>query len=154
MSRPKGPDLKPLGVRLLPAAIDALQFGQRYSTPTSAAAAVLNLWSDVISDSLGEIRGRLSFDEVQLILDVSNGLLLEPSMIGQHIEIQVRDAIRFEDAAKRWKLDGDKLVATLASLTRAQRIALELWAADAWEHSEDHAYWEAAIARLVPEDAA
>ncbi|MGB6065639.1 MAG: hypothetical protein WBG50_12590 [Desulfomonilaceae bacterium] len=92
------------------------------------AQAIPNLYSV----TLGEIKGLFTAGEVNLMLDVSNGLLLMPMILGQHLSHEVEDGIDLNGLAEKWDIDRDALLEKLARLSTTQIAVLETVLNDFW----------------------
>ena len=90
--------------------------------------AIPNLYSV----TLGEIKGLFTAGEVNLMLDVSNGLLLMPMILGQHLSHEVEDGIDLNGLAEKWDIDRDALLEKLARLSTTQIAVLETVLNDFW----------------------
>jgi len=104
--------------------------------------------------ALAEVRGRLTPGEARLILDALNGGMLlqaeHPELAGQHVRLEVADAISLNRADEKHGVDAEHLRATLAGFTSFQLVALELWAGAFWASDliNDEAYLAAHVALL------
>ena len=90
--------------------------------------AIPNLYSV----PLREIKGLISSEEVSPVLDVSNGLLPVPMLLGQQLRREVQDDIDRNGFAEGWGFARDALLETLARLSSSQVPVLETVLNDSW----------------------
>lgn len=130
-----------------------------FGTNNAAAVFAIEVLPMIYRRSLAEIRGRLTASEANLILDVLNGGMLlqteHPELAGQHVRLNVADAISLTRADEHHGVDGEHIRSALASMTSAQLIALELWAGEFWasESYNDPAFCSAHVALVAGEPA-
>ena len=66
----------------------------------------------------------LTAEEICLIIDMLNGHLTDPPETARLLWAQVEDEIRYENLAEKWKVDGDKLVEKLKSMSLLACLAI------------------------------
>lgn len=90
--------------------------------------------------------------EASAILDVMNGVWLEPELAGQHLRAEVQDGIALNGLDQKWEVDGRSLVSRLRELPLPLSAAVELWAAEFWNGAyNDPDFERAHLARMVKE---
>lgn len=77
----------------------------------------------LLERSLLELKGRFTVAELALILDVTNGTLWHPAIMGL-LWLQVHDGIELDGLDVKWDVDADTLRAKLMALTLPQAAAL------------------------------
>lgn len=116
-------------------------YAAHFPSLNAGATFVLDAFPTIFMATLAEIRGKFSLGELSMVLDVLNGhgTLLAfggSGLAGQYIVPNIEDSFRlypgqFED---KWGIDNpEDFVNRLNSLTRAQSLCLEIWAAGFWE---------------------
>lgn len=70
------------------------------------------------------LRGHFTGDEQALMCDVLNGTLFADTAAPGEVWQEIEDAVRHDDYAEKWKVDGAALVAKLRDLTYTQNLAL------------------------------
>lgn len=104
--------------------------------------------------ALEPVRGTLRPAEAKAILDALNGIYLaievgDAEWLGSHVALEVADGDQLAKLGEKWGIDGQALARRLAELPRAQRAAIELWAADLWRRYQDDVLWDREIAWLT-----
>lgn len=150
-------DLVSVGPKVRASTMEALR--RIFGTNNAAAVFAIEVLPMIYRRSLAEIRGRLTASEANLILDALNGSMLlqteHPELAGQHVRLNVADAISLTRADEHHGVDGEHIRSALASMTSAQLIALELWAGEFWssEMINDPAFCAAHVALVAGEPA-
>jgi hypothetical protein len=98
--------------------------------------------------TLGEIKGLFTAGELNLMLDVSKGLLLTPTILGQHLSHEVEDGIDLSGLAKKWDVNRDALLEKLGRLSTTQIAVLETVLNDFWYGTDETANAEALLEAL------
>jgi hypothetical protein len=82
------------------------------------------------------------------MLDVSKGLLLTPTILGQHLSHEVEDGIDLSGLAKKWDVNRDALLEKLGRLSTTQIAVLETVLNDFWYGTDETANAEALLEAL------
>lgn len=90
-----------------------------------------------------ELKGVFSISELSLILDAMNGLYLEPAFAGQHVLLNVEDAIALDGLDKKWKVSKNDLLTKIKSLTIYQAFVIEVWSIGFWDGNNGENYSKA-----------
>lgn len=77
----------------------------------------------LLADELAPVAARLTEGEASLIADALNGTLLEASTY-RFLWAEIDDAIRLDDLADKWHVDGPRLVETLRALSPGATLAV------------------------------
>lgn len=80
-----------------------------------------------------DFKGRLSREELYLIIDVMNGTMLSPQIAGQHIPLNVEDGIALDHLDQKWEVDGPALVEKLKAMSTPELFFLEIWVQGFWQ---------------------
>lgn len=107
-----------------------------FKTKTAGSEYLLDALPMLYARVLHSLAGRFNLAELQLVLDVSNGLILVPGMSGQHIIADVEDGITMDKLDRKWKVSGPELVSKIKALSWFERACLEIWARSFWEHGD------------------
>jgi hypothetical protein len=101
--------------------------------------------------TLHDLRGKFSWGELSLIVDVFNATALMPQIAGQHLDAQVADGIDLDHLDQKWEIDGTALNAKISALPIFTAACLEIWANGFWyrESPEDPLDFEGWIAQLL-----
>lgn len=132
-------------------ALDAVQVARGDDSLSDTLRALPEVWAErdaLLRAALEPVRGKLTKPEVELVLDVCNGLFLLPDLLGSHLLAEVCDGIELNGMAKKHGIDSDHLVGVLRALPRSARVALELWTAGLWRRCGDEALWATEVAWL------
>jgi len=121
---------------------------EHFSNLNAGAVYVLDAFPDLYARTLHDLKGKFSRGELMLILDVTNGLALNPGLAGQHLLVQVSDGIELDGLDKKWKVTKKNVTSNLQSLNTFQIACLEIWAGAFWE-KEDHGNIEEYVKRLA-----
>jgi len=104
-----------------------------FETKTEGAEFVLQAFPDLYARTLHELRGIFSRGELCALLDVFNGVWLTAEIGGQHLLLEIHDAIQLNGLDAKWKIDGPDFLERLKELPFAAKVALELWATGFWK---------------------
>lgn len=108
-------------------------YGELFDSLNQGATYALESFPAMYRATLArELKGRFTTGELSLIIDNTNGLMLMPELAGQHLVLNISDAIAIEHLDERWSIDGETLVGKLQSLSLFQIAVLELWARGFW----------------------
>lgn len=94
---------------------------------THGAEYVLNSFPVLYRRVLHEARARFGAPELEVLIDVCKGLVLYPSMAGNHLLAAVIDGVRLDKIDRRHKVDGEALIEKLRGLSQAEVYCLEIW---------------------------
>jgi hypothetical protein len=89
---------------------------------------------DLLTLGLARARRKITRPEASAILDVQNGVVIDPIAIwlSGGLAHQVSDGIALDGLDNKWGFDGPALVAKLESLTEIEVLGLLDWAARFW----------------------
>lgn len=119
-------------------------------TPTGGATVVLEAAPTLYRQALAEIRGQFTEAEAKLVLDALNGVHLVGGLLGQHLALEVHDAVALNALHRKWGVDAEKLDRAIGGLTSFQRAAVEMWGASFWVGDyQDEEFTRRHIALLV-----
>lgn len=82
--------------------------------------------------TLIEMKGKFTADELRLMLDVMNGTMLTAEWPGATLAGNVRDGIALDALDEKWKINGSELIDKINSLHTFQLHTIELWANGFW----------------------
>lgn len=126
--------IKSVSVRVDESALDTIsdilpeKLGKRY---------ILESWPYLYRRTLAALRGKFTSAELLLMIDVSNGLYLSAGMAGQHLGLQVADAIALDAADAKWSVSATELMLKLDSLSTWEASCIEIWCQLYWvRHNE------------------
>jgi len=89
---------------------------------------------DCISQAADIARRKFTAGEQSMLLDIFNGTLLTPGILGQHIIAQVEDSFRLYpgEYEGKWSVDKTEMTEKINALDRYDAALLELWAVGFW----------------------
>ena len=122
-----GPKLEPTIAEFYPKIFSNLHSGTTF---------VLEIFPTLYRRTLYDLKGLLTKGELSLLVDVFNGALLTPGLVGQHIIAQVEDGIDLDGLDKKWEIEKTALVEKLKSLPLFSLACLEIWANGFWYRKE------------------
>jgi len=126
--------LKPVGPKISQKSFDF--YGANFATVNAGTAYTLESFPALYRHTLlTELKGKFSRAELPLMLDVCNGLSLNPGLAGQHILADASDGIALDGLAQKWDVDGAAFIARLRALSIFQAHCLEVWCRAFWEQS-------------------
>lgn len=109
---------------------------ENFGNLNSGAVYTLDSWPGLYARTLHDLKGKFSRGELILILDVFNGLWLNPELAGQHIQPQVEDGIDLNGLDAKWQVDKETILNKLRDLRIFSLACLEIWARAAWKNGE------------------
>jgi len=101
----------------------SLNFGATY---------VLDAFRPLYRHTLDHIRKHFARGELMLMLDCMNGTALTAGFAGQHLQLNVYDAMKLDGLDKKWGVNRARLNNELESLTIFERACIEIWANGFW----------------------
>jgi hypothetical protein len=134
--------------------------GERGEAVAQALRSMPAIWSErqrLVTTALEMIRGKLTRDEVTLILSAMNGVYMPhetSEFIGQQVAANVHDFEREDDPLATMRpVSAKKLAKKIHGFPLVARVALELWCADLWRQCdpEEDDVWQQQIDWLVGE---
>jgi len=126
--------LKPVGPKITAKSFDF--YGSTFATVNAGTAYTLESFPALYRHTIvRELMGRFARAELLLMLDVCNGLSLNPGLAGQHIVADAEDGIALNGLAAKWDVDWRPFLATLRALSIFQLHCLEVWCRAFWEQS-------------------
>lgn len=106
---------------------------ETFKTVHSGATMILTAAPALYKKTLNELRGTFSREELMLIIDVSNGLILTPGILGEHLPLQVADGIKLDGLDRKREIEGADMQQKLNNLPVFSRAVLEIWAQEFWQ---------------------
>lgn len=104
-----------------------------FSSRTGGCQSILDMFPNLYTLTLDELRGVFGESELSLIIDLSNGVLPVPQVIGQALAGQIADGIALSQSDKKWDINGPELIKKINNLSIFQAAALEIWAVSFWQ---------------------
>ena len=88
----------------------------------------------VISRSCDTARRNFSRGEQSMLIDIFNGTILTPGILGRHLTAQVEDSFTLYPGVYegKWGVSRDEMMKKIDSLSPLDAIFLELWAVGFW----------------------
>lgn len=120
-----------LGPRISKNTSDWLE--KNFSSRNAGAEFLLDAFPTLYQRGLAELYGKFAGNELALLLDCFNGLSLTPSLLGQHLDVQVEDSISLNGLDTKWQIDRDSFLSRLNELSFFERACLEIWLRAFWE---------------------
>jgi hypothetical protein len=99
--------------------------------------------------TLTPVIGRLSETEVHLVLDAMSGHIWTREVAGGQVGPMVAAACAIDGIDAKHDVDAGRMKAELASWSRSQRTAFELWLCDLWRRSDEIEVWKQEVAWFV-----
>lgn len=92
------------------------------------------MFLSVITQAMDMARRKFTRGEQLMLIDIFNGTMLTPGILGQHLTAQVEDSFDLYPGQyeEKWKVDRKEMVEKIASLDPATSVFLELWAVGYW----------------------
>jgi hypothetical protein len=85
-------------------------------------------------ETLLEIKQTFTSKEASLMIDALNGFIYTPEASSRDVLIaEIMDAIKYQKLDEKWKVDKDKLLSKLASLSSFQAFVILQTIAEFWE---------------------
>ena len=103
--------------------VDCRVSGGFYSTPSAVMRGSLERYFEALRRARRMLRDQFSGEEQALVADVSNGTLYADAASPGELWQEIEDAVRHEDLAEKWRVDGPALVAKLRGLTYLESAA-------------------------------
>ena len=111
-------------------------FRENFANVNAGTTYVLDAFPGLYGRAMADMRGVFSRAELMLMLDVSNGLWLNPGLAGQHMTIQVADGMEIDRLDEKWKVGEKEILKKLQGLSTFHLACLEVWAGAFWEQEE------------------
>ena len=88
----------------------------------------------IITQACEEARRKFTQGEQSMLIDIYNGTMLTPGLLGQTLSAQVEDSFRlypgiYED---KWGVEQKEMLEKIRALPRLSAAFLELWAVGFW----------------------
>ena len=92
------------------------------------------MFLSVITQAMDMARRKFTRGEQLMLIDIFNGTMLTPGILGQHLTAQVEDSFALYPGQyeEKWKVDRKEMVEKIVSLDPATSVFLELWAVGYW----------------------
>lgn len=111
-------------------------FREIFGKPITGEQFVLNAFPGLYRRAMFDLKGRFSEAELCLILDVFNGLKIQPEMSSQHIIANVGDGCDMNGLDEKWGISKPELILKLAQLSIFHLACLEIWAQNFWANGQ------------------
>lgn len=96
-----------------------------FATKTKGAATVLDAWQYLRKNTLNELKGKFTEQELYALIDAHNGLIFEPKFArAELIKIEIEDTIKYSQFSQNWDFNEDEFFAKIESLSSAQAYFL------------------------------
>jgi hypothetical protein len=118
-------------------------YAKTFQSINAGTTFILNAFPTMYTQAMAEMRGKFTYGELGMILDVLNGygtLLVNQgdSIVGQGILLSMHDSFDLYPGMYEDKWDATKdVLDKLKELTRFQKACMEIWAAGFWEQHEN-----------------
>ena len=110
-------------------------FREIFGKPITGEQFVLNAFPGLYRRAMFDLKGRFSEGELCLILDVFNGLKIQPEMAGQHIIANVGDGCDMNGLDEKWGISKSDLILKL-TLSIFHLACLEIWSQKFWTNGQ------------------
>lgn len=108
-------------------------FREHFPNVNAGATYTLDAFPGLYGRAMADMRGVFTRAELMLMLDVCNGLWLNPGLAGQHMTIQVADGMEIDRLDEKWKVEKKQILEKLHGMSVFQLAFLEIWAGSFWE---------------------
>ena len=81
------------------------------------------------------LKGKFTKEELCLMIDAVNGLMLTPQIAGQHMAVNVADAMALDGLDEKWGVEAKEISQKLRELHIFDIACLELWCAKFWRQN-------------------
>lgn len=105
-------------------------YGENFPSTNAGVVFILESFPELYKRALLEIKGRLTREELLLIVDVYNSTALTPGM--PMVDAQVIDGMTLDALDQKWDVDRKSMTEKIKHLTSFQSAALEIWANGYW----------------------
>lgn len=105
---------------------------ETFENLNQAATYLINSAPPLYRQTLIELKGKFTADELRLMLDVMNGTMLTAEWPGATLAGNVRDGIALDALDEKWGINGKELTDKIDTLHVFQLHVLELWANSFW----------------------
>ena len=131
----KNTERKALGPKVTPQVFEF--FDSTWEKPNTGATYILDAMPGLHRQTIKELYGMFSQNELFLMVDAMNGCMLTAQIAGNHLISNVADAIELDFLDKKWKIGKMDILRKLQDLTVFQTACLELWIQSFWhQHRE------------------
>lgn len=110
-------------------------FNDLFDQPSEGLSFALEAYPVLYRQGIRALQGKFSEPELMLMIDLSNGLILMPQILGQHMIAEVEDGCALERLDEKWSVDKKTLLQKLNGLTLLERSMLEIFCNSFWMHS-------------------
>lgn len=88
----------------------------------------------VITQAMDMARRKFTRGEQLMLIDIFNGTMLTPQILGQHLTVQIEDSFALYPGMyeEKWIVDRTEMTEKIISLDPISAIFLELWAVGYW----------------------
>lgn len=92
-------------------------------------------------------RRQLAINEQKMLIDILNGTMLNPQILGQHLIAQVEDSFSLYPGIyeEKWGVNREEMLTKIKSLDSLSAALVELWAVGFWDINRDAGDLEAYI---------
>jgi len=117
---------KALGPKVGQVAFDFLK--TTWGKPNRGATYILEAFPGMFMDTIREMKGIFSDEELCLILDSMHKCELSAHISGSHLTPYLLDAIFRDRLEEKWKVDAEMFMDKIYKLKDFQEAILEIWA--------------------------
>ncbi len=92
------------------------------------------MYFSVITQACDQARRKFSRGEQSMLIDIFNGTILTPGLLGQHLIAQVEDSFDLYPGTyeEKWGASRQEMIDKIISLAPVSAAFLELWAVGFW----------------------
>jgi len=103
-----------------------------FSSANAGSTYILESFKRTYEETLKEMQGLFTKNQLLLIVDVFNGHMLNPVIAGDELRMTCTESIKYDHMDEKWSIDVDSFISKIEKLTVYQRTSLEIWANAFW----------------------
>ena len=107
-----------------------------FKNTNSGATFVLESFPHIFKATLGEIKGKFTPGELDLIIDACEGLELLPVLPGMQASLHIENIIEKDGLVGGDSKSGEDVLKKISSLSISQKSMLEIWACACWHRQK------------------
>lgn len=107
-------------------------FNKHFRSVSGGCEYVLEAFPGLYSRTLHGLKGKLTTNELSLIVDVFNSAMLSPKISGQHLILNCIDGMDLDGLDDKWGVNKAEFVLKLRTFSLLDCACLEIWANGFW----------------------
>lgn len=93
-----------------------------------------------LTQAMNVARKNLTLNEQKMLIDIYNGTLLTPHLLGRTMLAEVEDSFNLYPGVyeEKWGVNKDEMLEKIKNLDTLSAALIELWAVNFWETNDDN----------------